>query len=125
MMYILHFATYNIGPLAKNMIQFIHHVALKIYLLLFQGLPWCPIFQGDFEGLLMRDFERVKKSSSNKNDSKQVGCKWNNTSHIRLIFNCFCDCFGGNILEKVFECFFLIFKKFLYTILLKFMLKIC
>jgi len=33
------------------------------------------IFQGDFEGLFMKDFERVKKSNSNKNGLKQVECK--------------------------------------------------
>jgi hypothetical protein len=74
-MYILHFAAYSIGPLVKKMIQLIPHVALEIYLLLFEGLPSCPIFQGDFEGLFIKDFESVKKSSSNKNGLKQVECK--------------------------------------------------
>lgn len=61
MMYILHFATYDIKPLAKKMIQLIPHVALEIYLLLFQGLPWCPIFQGDFEGILWKILKKLKK----------------------------------------------------------------
>jgi hypothetical protein len=61
MMCNVHFATYSIRPLAKKMIQSTPHVTLKIYLLLFQGLPLCPIFQGDFEGLFMKDFETLKK----------------------------------------------------------------
>jgi hypothetical protein len=59
------------------------------------------------------------------------GCKWDNTSHTRLLFDYFCDCFWGNILriswnfhEKVFKTSLNLKKLNLHTILLRFLLKI-
>jgi hypothetical protein len=59
------------------------------------------------------------------------GCKWDNTSHTRLLYDYFCDYFLGNIL-KIFVKFswknlwknLYNLRFFLHTILIRFMLKI-
>ncbi len=55
-------------------------------------------------------------------------CQWNNMNHTCLLFDCFCDCFVGNILRIFLEFVWKNLQKnlkfFFQTILLRFMLKI-
>jgi hypothetical protein len=42
---------------------------------------------------------KEKKWQTNR---KIGGCKWDNMNHTHLLFDCFCDCFWGNILRIYF-----------------------
>jgi hypothetical protein len=83
---------------------------------------------------IFKNYLKIKKMS-NLSLSLIIGiffncrwCKWDNTSHIRLLFYCFCDCFLENVLDIFWEYFWENLQKnlkfFFHIILLRFMFKI-